>query len=239
MSLAGAVQLSVHAAVAPFAEHSGVAAGQLAPQAPQFCESRRFVSHPSSGREVQCANPRAHAVAGTEQIPAWHSTPAAPGVTFTRPVQSCPQVPQFLGSLGEPHTDASPDGSVPLPLPEGFDEASMFPPPSLAPVAPPLPTWSPPAVLGGAAGPSIDEASWVSTARLVGRSCLHPTSSAAITQPTPTIAIRACLFMIPPVVPCSFHPPPKSRSRPGLPSTPPADFLPLYIPPGAAGHLRQ
>jgi hypothetical protein len=65
MSLVGAVQSNVHTAVAPFAEHSGVAAGQIAPQAPQFCESRRFVSHPSSARTVQCEKPCAHAVVGT------------------------------------------------------------------------------------------------------------------------------------------------------------------------------
>jgi hypothetical protein len=52
----------------------------------------------SAGLVVQCENPGAHDVAGTEQTPALHVTPAGP-MTCGFVVQSFPHAPQFFGSV--------------------------------------------------------------------------------------------------------------------------------------------
>jgi hypothetical protein len=90
-------QLAMHAGAPPVAPQSGAGAVQAWPQPPQVCASARLASQPSSGRAEQCAKPAAQAGAGTEQTPELQWT-TAPGATLGSAPQSCPQVPQFLGS---------------------------------------------------------------------------------------------------------------------------------------------
>ncbi|HEX3697212.1 MAG TPA: hypothetical protein VH374_17685 [Polyangia bacterium] len=81
-SVAGAMQLALHPGSATAIEQSGVGPSHFVPQPPQFCESKIFVSQPSSGRDEQCANPAAQEPGGTKQVPALHSMPTALKTTF-------------------------------------------------------------------------------------------------------------------------------------------------------------
>jgi hypothetical protein len=107
-SLAAPVHVVPHARPEAPIPHSGAEVGHLVPQAPQFCESARLVSQMSVARVVQWPKPVAHAELGTLQRPAWQVMPVAAGLTLRSVVQSFPQLPQFLGSLGEPQTASFP-----------------------------------------------------------------------------------------------------------------------------------
>jgi hypothetical protein len=77
--------------------HTGnVAGGHVLRQAPQLAGWVMSVSQPSFGLLVQCAHPVWHDAGGTEQVPMLQVTGP---VTCGRAVQSCPQAPQFFGSL--------------------------------------------------------------------------------------------------------------------------------------------
>jgi hypothetical protein len=68
------------------------------PHVPQWVVCETSVSQMSAGLAVQCANPEAHDVVGTEQTPALHVTPAGP-MTCGFVVQSFPHAPQFFASV--------------------------------------------------------------------------------------------------------------------------------------------
>jgi len=130
------VQVSTHFAVPLASEHTGAVVVQATPQPPQLGELPRSASQPSSGRGEQWANPLTHALAGTEQTPAWQVTPVAPDATLGSAPQSCPQVPQFLASVGEPHgpSGAWPSDPASGAEPSGVDTGVLMRRPCLQPV---------------------------------------------------------------------------------------------------------
>ncbi|HVY37319.1 MAG TPA: hypothetical protein VHM31_05270 [Polyangia bacterium] len=83
--------------------HVAVAFGWLQemPHPPQFESVLVAVSHPSASVAPleQFAYPAAQADCGTTQPPEPSHVTAAPGFRCGRAVQSCPQVPQFVGSV--------------------------------------------------------------------------------------------------------------------------------------------
>jgi hypothetical protein len=84
----GLTQLDEHIGAPVVVEHRAVGATHALPHLPQFVAVARSVSQPSSGFVEQCANPERQALGGTEQTPARHSIPDAPGLTLLRAVQS-------------------------------------------------------------------------------------------------------------------------------------------------------
>jgi hypothetical protein len=90
--------LALHAGEPVVEEQTGVGDVHALVHEPHVFESARLASHPSSGLAEQWAKPAAHDDAGTLQTPDWQVTPGSPGLTFSNPVQSCPQLPQFFGS---------------------------------------------------------------------------------------------------------------------------------------------
>jgi hypothetical protein len=124
ISAVAPVQFDVHFAVPVAVEHTGADPAHATPQPPQLGEFARSASQPSSGRGEQWANPVRQAVGGTEQTPDWQITPAAPRATLGRAPQSCPQVPQFLGSdfkLTQEEPQMSPAAPAQLALQAGPD----------------------------------------------------------------------------------------------------------------------
>jgi hypothetical protein len=95
-----------HELVQPVGEQLGALAGHAVAQSPQWAADRMSVSQPSSEPGMQSANPGAQAVLGMTQLPAEQVTVAlAP--RWGSVVQSCPQLPQFFGSV-EVETQALP-----------------------------------------------------------------------------------------------------------------------------------
>jgi hypothetical protein len=82
----------------PAGAQTGLSTGHRLPQPLQFSGFVVSVSQPSSGLLVQWAWPDAHADGGTTHLPAEHMTAVALPM-LARAVQSCPHVPQFLGSF--------------------------------------------------------------------------------------------------------------------------------------------
>jgi hypothetical protein len=78
--------------VVPEPAQTGLAAGQVVPQAPQFSGLERSVSQPSSGFDEQCPHGDAHAVGANPHLPALQVTVP---LTCGSVVQSWPHVPQL------------------------------------------------------------------------------------------------------------------------------------------------
>jgi hypothetical protein len=83
----GAAQLATQVRAPPELEQRDVGAAQLLVQLPQVSGRLMLVSQPSSPLEVQWAKPSTQPSAGTQQVPARHST-AAPACTLASAAQS-------------------------------------------------------------------------------------------------------------------------------------------------------
>jgi hypothetical protein len=140
----GAVVGQVAAQESPVAEgmQTPVAPVHFTAHAPQLLALVKSVSQPSSGRAEQCPVPRSQAAGGMKHAPARHSTPVAAALTLGNVVQSCPQVPQLRGSVGEPQVPPAPARPPAPPCATPPLAEAPAPPPPL-PASPPLPAFPP------------------------------------------------------------------------------------------------
>jgi hypothetical protein len=139
-------------------EQTGVPPVHIVLQLPQCPAFERSASQPSSGMLLQSAKPGTHAVLANEHSPPTRHVPDP--FTCGRFVQSCPHVPQFLGSVVLKHIEPQSIWSGPHPeSPPSIGAASFIICPSVIIDASPASTFTPPSDPVEASSPAPTEKS--------------------------------------------------------------------------------